>query len=450
MRTPLLALKIGAMERLPECRVFGTEPPATRRAFWCGLLLLLAATSASAQVQVDLRLEKPRYLAGEPIVVVVEVRNVSDEPVGYSAGDGDVELVVNGAQRRVRPNIFGCFSWIGHFGGGGVDHPPLLPPGQATAFRYLLKDYDLMPGQYDLTASGKAGVRWKHYPVYAPDVPPPRHKETVPVPGAQFDRTFPLNIVASTERELKAALAPLVADADARDPARRHHARAAIIESAPPFLDSLIARFAAEDQFDDSAIDALGRIATTRSRRHLRAAFGSSSDSLRSSIVLALARVGHRDDAELFATVLGDATADRASRQYAALGLGHIGGNRAVQRLDRALTAAPPELRSSIATALGNTRSRAAVPVLIGMYGNNPARNDVCGALRTLTHRAWCDGTADDPAAERRQWLRRWNEDGAKAPIFGADDCPADPVAPSEGACVIEGRAAPRDTRRFP
>jgi HEAT repeat protein len=297
-----------------------------------------------------------------------------------------------------------------------------------------LKEYDLMPGQYELTASGTAGVRWKYYPVMAPDVPPPpppKHKETDPVPGALFDRTLPLTIVATTERDLREALAPLVADVDGADAMQRHHARAAIVETAPPFLESLIARIAAENQVDQSAIDALGRIATTASRTHLKDLLRNSPEARRVSILLALARIGHRDDIDVFASVLQQETMDQTSRRYAALGLGRIGGDRAVQHLAGALVTAPPDVRPSVATALGNTRSRAAVPVLIGMFGNNPSRSEVCGALRTLTHRAWCSNTADDPAATRRRWLRSWNENGSNTPIFGPDECPADPVAPA-------------------
>ena len=132
-----------------------------RRVLSCCLLLLLAGTQAMAQVQVDVRLEKNRYLVGEPVVVLVDVHNIGDEAVGYSTCDGDVRLEVVGAERRVPPNIFGCFSGMGSGGGCGIDHPPLLPPGQTTTFRYLLKDYDLRPGGYQLSASGKAGVRWK-------------------------------------------------------------------------------------------------------------------------------------------------------------------------------------------------------------------------------------------------------------------------------------------------
>lgn len=79
------------------------------------------------------------------------------------------------------------------------------------------------------------------------------------------------------------------------------------------------------------------------------------------------------------------------------------------------------------------------------MFGDNAAQNDVCGALTTLTRRTWCDGIAEDPDGKRRRWLRRWNENGSNAPIFGPDNCPADPVAPEivpPAAPAVE-RAAP-------
>jgi HEAT repeat protein len=236
--------------------------------------------------------------------------------------------------------------------------------------------------------------------------------------------------VAATADELRAALAPLVFAADATDPEERHHARAALIESAPPFLDSLIARLAADDGFKGPAVEALGRMATTSSRAHLRNLFRRSAAADRPAIALVLARIGHHDDADFFATVLEDRTADPLSRRYGALGLGRIGGDRAVRALERASSAAPAGVRPSIATALGNTRSHAAVPVLISMFGETPAQNEVCGALVTLTHRAWCDGTADNPAAKRTRWRRWWKQIGSKTSIYGPDNCPPDSIAP--------------------
>lgn len=154
-----------------------------------------------------MHLERDRYLQGEPIVVVVDILNAGDEAVGYSTCDGDVSLTVIGVERRVPPNIFGCFSGTAVGGEGcGTDHLPLLATGQSTSFKYLLKKYNLKPGQYRLTVSGKAGVRWR---------------ETAPVPGAQFEHTLSLNIVPAAEEDLKRACAPLVSGADAADPVRR-------------------------------------------------------------------------------------------------------------------------------------------------------------------------------------------------------------------------------------
>ena len=409
-----------------------------RTVSWCSLFLLLSASPVIAQVQVEVRFEKTQYLAGEPVVVLVDIRNVGDEAVAYSSCEARFRLDVTGTERRVPPNIFGCFAATS-VGGGMcfVDHPPLLPPGETTTFKYLLKEYDLGPGQYTVTAVGEAGVRWKYYPDYArnaPPPPPPKHKEADPVPGAQFDRALPLSVVPATTDELRAALAPLVAAADAADPEERTLARAALVESAAPFLDSLIARLAAVDGFKGPAVEALGRMASISSRAHLRDLFHRSAATDRPTIALALARIGHREDADFFATVLEDRTADPASRRYAALGLGRIGGNRAVRSLERGLSAAPPEVRPSIATALGNTRSRAAVPVLISMFDNDPAQNAVCLALTTLTHRAWCDGTADDPAIKRTRWLRWWKQTGATISIYGPDNCPPDSIAPASAS----------------
>ena len=400
------------------------------RALICAALLLgTFATQAASQVRVDARLDKETYLQGEPVTVVVDILNTGDEAFAYSTCDGRVTLTVSGVERRVTPDILGCFSGIGSGGVAGcaISHPPMLAPGERTSFRYLLRDYDLAPGQYSLTAAGKAGVRWKYYPwsmaTPNPAPPPqPKHKESDPVPGAAFERTFALRIAPATEDELKRAFAPLVAAAD--DPMRRYDASAAIVESAPPFLVPLIARFAAEQHVRTAAIESLGRISTDESRAALKALYESHRESWREYIVLTLARYGHAGDAGFFAAVLADATADHRSRRYAALGLGQVGGDQAALHLERLLPTAPPELRPAIATALGNTRSRLAVPVLIGMYGNNPARNEVCSGLKTLTHRIWCTGVADDPVASRRQWLRSWNETGSTAQIFGPDNCP--------------------------
>ena len=407
-----------------------------RALIFAALLLGTFATSAASQIRFDARLDKDAYLQGEPVTVVVDILNTGDEAFAYSTCDGRVRLTVSGVERRVAPVIPGCYSAMGVTGGSAgcaIGHPPMLAPGERTSFRYLLRDYDLAPGQYSLTASGKAGVR---------------------VPGAQFERTFALRIAPATEDELKRVFAPLVAAAG--DPLRRYDARAAIVESAPPFLVPLIARFVGEEDVRPAAIEALGRISTDESRAALKSLYESHRESWREHVVLTLARYGHPGDAGFFVEVLADATADVRSRRYAALGLGHVGGDQAALHLERLLPTAPAELRPTIATALGNSRSRLAVPVLISMYGNNPAQNEVCSGLKSLTHRSWCAGVAADPAASRRQWLRTWNETGSTAQIFGPDNCPIE-FTPSDDDVrplpVVENRlvtSVPRVTSLQP
>ena len=261
-----------APERVGQPVYVPPVPPQSPRPVRChnvqtmkhlALILVLLATPAFAQVQVDARLEKAQYLAGEPIVVVVDILNVGDEAVGYSRCDGDVTLTVIDVARRVLPNIVGCGTGIG-FGSGrcGVDHPPLLAPGQRTSFNYVLREYDLGPGQYSLVASGKARVR---------------HRDTDPVPGAQFERTLSFTVVPGTDDELKRSFDRYISGAHGSDPVRRFEARAAIVENPHPFLAATIARIAEVDVFDQSAIDALGRIGNAESRSDLKTLFHASA-----------------------------------------------------------------------------------------------------------------------------------------------------------------------------
>jgi hypothetical protein len=142
-------------------------------------------------------------------------------------------------------------------------------------------------------------------------------------------------------------------------------------------------------------------------------------------LVFAFALVQHTPtDPGLLARVLRDRSADEQGRHQAASELGCIGGDRVVRYLEAAVRDAGPDMRASIATALGNTRSRLAVPVLIGMFADDSARDEVCDALVTLTHRTWCDG-GDDDAALRRAWRRWWSQMKSSVEIHGPDTCEA-------------------------
>src|SRR5262245_9107388 len=132
-----------------------------------------------------------------------------------------------------------------------------------------------------------------------------------------------------------------------------------------------------------------------------------------------------QDAAAIFAQVLRDRTIDETAKQDAAMRLGCHGGDQSVRYLDGALRDASPETRQNIARALGRTRSRLAVPVLIGMFRDDSARDEVCDALVTLTHRAWCDG-GDDDVALRKAWRRWWSQMKSRVEIYGSETCEGD------------------------
>ncbi|RPJ64403.1 MAG: hypothetical protein EHM23_00555 [Acidobacteria bacterium] len=411
-------------------RKLGTNGrPATIRGIFA--LVVLIATPLFAEVEVEVRTLKSEYLIGEPVFVIVEVKNTGREPVGYSYCDGRVTLSVrHGASRKV-PRLDGCFT--GRFGGGGcaVDHPPILTPGASTTFEYLLRGYELDSGDYELRVFGKAGVRRTYYPVdheELPVSPPSPHPEGDAVQGQDFDAALKLTLRPATEAELRQAFAPFVSAAHSRDVERRLRAREAIAEMAPAFLEDTIAAFAGDPDAPGSAIDALARINTPESRRALVKLFNKSNDPLRRSwIVENLARTGHSDNLQFFKHLLRSAGGDDRMQEFAALGLGRLGGNSGAIALRAAASRITSRhVRCSIAIALGNTRSKLAVPMLIRLYGDPDLRDFTCGALITLTHRRWCDGSGDTPGLQA-QWSRWWIEHGSAIRLFGPDECPDQP-----------------------
>jgi hypothetical protein len=405
-----------------------------RSALLACLLLLLVPARGIGQVQVAVRLEQPQYLAGEPVWVTVAVKNVGDEAVGYSGCDADVKLAVPGGTLKAKPKIMGCFGGMGGFVGCAIDHPPLLLPGRTTTFRYLLRGYKLGPGEYDLRVSGKAGVRW-YYPETRPNASPtvpPAHRETDPVDGRMFDTTLRFVVVPGNEESLRRAFEPYVKAVNDLMPSESREAREAIAEMAPPSLERTIAdlvkkRLSVIDDVPANAIDALAEINTVESRQDLRDIHDASDNlRLRASVVSALATTGAPDNLPFFQTLLPgrETVGDNLIRRFAAYGIGYIHGDDAVEALRGGPFRKDPLVRDAMVTALGNTQARSAVPVLIDAAKDVRDLNAVCGALITLTHRTWCDGSGDLEAA-RRRWHQWWDANGPTAPIFGVDQCPA-------------------------
>jgi hypothetical protein len=136
-----------------------------------------------------------------------------------------------------------------------------------------------------------------------------------------------------------------------------------------------------------------------------------------------------QDQSKFFGELLkgqGTDDIDDLIREYAALGLGRIGGDSSAHALEAKSSNQSPRVRFAIAVALGNTRSPIAVPLLIQMYTDThpDVSYEVCGALRTLTHLNWCDGSDVSTSARQARWQSWWKANAARTVLYGTDDCP--------------------------
>jgi hypothetical protein len=388
---------------------------------WVALL----SQASAAQVATSIRMSKQEYLAGEPIVMLIEVKNIGADTVAYGGGcDSDVSISIADIEGEDSLRHDGCFG--GHGGGGscsGIDHPPGLAGGQSVLFQRLLTGYKLGPGSYTLQAKGKAPVRWWLFP--ATD---PKHNGKYKVEGSQFSGELRFQVRDGSEDELRQAFAPWmeeaespnfkertasIADAMVRDnPA---FARSAIAETVPPFLEDFVLKFAKKEF--GFTIDALRNMNTSSSRRALMDLYEESKDpEQRSKIVDALREIANPEQVDFFAPLL--MAKDAAIQQDAIMAMGRIGGWRGVQELERIQTD-NVILNETINLALSTTRSADAVPVLIERY-RKETRSSVCAGLVTLTHLAWCNVPEE---GQVQYWQRLWVEHGAKVQIYGDDDC---------------------------
>ena len=311
--------------------------------------------------------------------------------------------------------------------------PPLLSPGKSTSFRYLLKGYRLQSGEYDLHASGRAGVRW-FFGMGRNESSISGRKQGDPVEGATFDVWLKVIVREGSEDELRRRYASYIdaAAIGAGIIAPSREAREAIAEMAPPFLEKTILSFASQPETAGLAVEGLGQISTAASRADLVDLYEKSADlRLRASIVHALAGIATAAELPFFDSLLpGHSSAlEDAIRVSAALGIGRLGGEQAVAILRDAPRSPSTEVRRAVAEALGNARSPAAIPVLIGMYSDDSVDDSVCAALATLTHYQWCYGTGAALGAQTK-WRNWWRSHASGLTLYGMDQCPAPGTLP--------------------
>jgi HEAT repeat protein len=242
--------------------------------------------------------------------------------------------------------------------------------------------------------------------------------------------TLGINVRRGNETELKSAFTPIVAELNSRDPVRRAEATAAVTELAPPFLEDLLIDLT-KTQFAHSAISALRKADTPKTRAALAQIALDSDDSMLR--IEAIQNLGRTKDVAYLPTLFRlMESGNKAIQNAAAVAAGTLGGATAVQRLSAFIDTGDGEARIAGAEGLGNTQTRDAVPILIGLLLNADAnvRQAAVSSLFLLTHFAAFDGnkwadisTAESAASVYQRWVRWCGPHGRTCQIHGMADC---------------------------
>ena len=385
------------------------------------MLTFLGTVPASDQsIEARFSLEKTNYLVGEPLFVNLTVSNKTSEPIWleFQSPDlakllcDDFAIEVLGAEPADEP--WGC-GFAGSCGRGLME----VPPGKRTTLRQLLnQQFRLQPGAYFLHAQTTIVIRKQNL------------FDSPKIEQMNVSDALQVKLQHGNENELESAFRPIVTELNDPDPRRRAEAAHAITELAPPFLEGTLIELT-KTNFALSAITALRKADTPKTRAALAQIAIDSDDSMLR--IEAINNLGRTMDAAYLPTLfqLMEST-NKAIRKASAEASGTLGGATAVQRLSSFISDVDAETRIAGAGGLGNTRTREAVPILIGLLldSDSDVRQTAVTNLWLLTHHAALDGNgwadvskAESAASVHQRWVRWWGSHGATCEIHGMTDC---------------------------
>lgn len=376
------------------------------------VLLLVSPVLAEGQLlAVRAHTEKPTSALGEPVFLLVEITNVSSRMVEF-ADDGQCAQSfkpVTEVNHRNRDQQYGCSG--GGSGGSCAGGFVQLKPREKLSHRYLLPD-SVEPdyvGVFNYTLERQIRV----------DAIDGSHAV---VDQQEVSEPFTVEIVNANQSRVEADYAPLVAELKSPDPELHGLALEAITQHPQAFLEPVILELSQEPQTMSISITGLEKLGTDRAKRRLAELTGSEyEESERQPATTALVELGDPGYCELMLQLMK--LRQGYTSEIAARGAGLLCGDKAVPQLVSFLPLGPNKFPPyELAYALGNTKSRTAVPILIDLLGNSDASVRIAAkeALYTLTHRP----SSDDSASEHQDWVSWWALQGKTAQIFDPSECP--------------------------
>jgi hypothetical protein len=389
-----------------------------------GLFIVLfgfvLTSTASAQLEGRLYLDKDSFLAGEPVYLHFDLTNKGAKSVEVAVGNsysfcGGYRIEVSSDPSA---EMSSC-SAVGSGGSCGVGAVPIAS-GETRHDRVLLNfEHDLSkPGAYDISASQTLS-----YGPTGADLG--SRNQWVQV---KTDAQFHIRVEDGSDESLAPLFQPYLADLNSKDEARRGEAARVIGSLAPSFLEETILSMLDSPVTRPFALIGLKHLNTPRSREAL-AGIVQNTTGYSYEKGQAIKFLSEMGDRAYFPLLLDEATRHEPNqaRDYV-LAAAELGGEDAMPYAVSLVMSPDPFSRANGVMALPLTGSRTAVPILIDLLRNQDIdleRLASIGLIR-LTHLSplgenrWF---SDNPSDENPEWRSWWLSNGASTPIYGPSQC---------------------------
>jgi hypothetical protein len=351
----------------------------------CMLLIAAGWAVCTAQIDVQVHLDKPRHLAGEPVYLIWEYTNNGASPALIGQDDlycDEPRIEAPSLAPAVPP---GCSGELAvHFCTSSATY---FKPGEKLVASYLLNHrFDLTkPGEYELTAWDRPEAG-----------------------GVSQKKTFRLVLNRSSEEDLRSAYEPYFKALASSDLMSRTEAVRALAGSGARFTENALLQVSLDprsDSYDRSLANAgLARLRTPLACARLAELAVHPELHQQQRAIMDLGRCG---DSGYMSLLFGLADRGDPNRSMLFSAAAEAGGEAAVDRLLQLASRGSPD-RETALYALGRTGSgRAARAILDALpsLSGEPALYAALTSLKTLTHR---ESKQKDLAAQAREWADWW------------------------------------------
>jgi len=419
------------------------------------LALVMAVPSASAQQEIDIKMElsKSTILLGEPVWVLVTARNASKAALKFNPGDycfmfGQMPVtavVPDAAPGSGKP--IRCT--YGSVGGNCVmgGNTTTLVPGQSATWRYLLEgDFHFIhAGTYRVEVTSHPGKAFQSV----------NDKSPVPARPAPVTQTLTLEVLPEDDAALLVIEKQVAADTESqilgmakgalqskrllatttdrdewfRESQNVRRVRSGLAAQPAPGMEAVFEHWLQlPNDFEGDAVVGLMNLNSQESREALAKIAetpNKPNSHIEEAATYALGEMGDSTYFPLMVQLMVDP--DERVRRAAIQGVGNLGGEAAVPVLLEEIRTAPSVERNDAMSVLGNTKSRAAVKALINLTGGKG--NDYQSTwwpLFVLTHHSVPKVTYMRTAEQTYDaWQKWWDAGGKNAPVYSPYECAA-------------------------